>query len=188
MCITRHGGGRSAYQVRDDAAHAALARHRQMALLQDLVLAVLEASALTTAVPPANNQQPARHEPYSRGSRRTLATCSMVTTTRSPLETRSIAPPMPLTILPCARTHSRAGTLAHLGPSAGSPTQCEMHPVSATAAYRDDPVGQVAVLADFHRPENGEADAPTASARCGPHTPVRAQKRNWAHVSHGERA
>jgi hypothetical protein len=33
-----------------------------------------------------------------------LVVCSMVTTTREPLDTRSIAPPGPLTIAPC--THA----------------------------------------------------------------------------------
>ena len=41
-----------------------------------------------------------------------LAVCSIVTTTRVPLDTRSIAPPMPLTILPGMIQFARSPLLA----------------------------------------------------------------------------
>ena len=63
----------------------------------------------------------------------TLATCSMVTTTRDPDDVRSMAPPGPLTILPCIKrsVSSRSKSLARLFTS---------------ATYRNDPVGEVSRL------------------------------------------
>ena len=84
----------------------------------------------------------------------TLATCSIVTTTRSPLETRSMAPPMPFTILPW-----RSGNAARI--SVGGAVAAYADAWHMRRTHRDDPVGQVALFADFHGAQDRQADATT---------------------------
>mgnify|MGYP006143102193 CR=1 FL=1 len=93
---------------------------------------------------------------------RTLAQCSIVTTTREPEETRSIAPPIPLTIFPCV-TRWLAGCVmkpTHQMVTICSPLTNYCSTYTLPTTHRDDPVGEVAVVRHLHRTEEREVHLP----------------------------
>ena len=83
-----------------------------------------------------------------------LELCSMVTITSLPLPTKSIAPPMPLTILP--RWWGGVGAVQRAN---GYNVLYPIKPISPTG---NDPVCQIAILVDLHATQNGKVDVSPA--------------------------
>jgi len=75
-----------------------------------------------------------------------LATCSIVTTTLFPLDTRSMAPPIPFTILPYTQT---------------STSRFSSRGEDENITYRNDPVSEISGAADLHRPQDRQVHMPT---------------------------